>query len=137
VSDRAPDGKWLPGASYSPATQIKKGQTLNPGGMRKTRRELVNLARESMPRAIERARQLLDDDRADWKAWLEAGKFILSCSAIGAQPGPKGGDDDAPQRDVLDELTVEEVRALARQSLADDAPESDDDAGDDGDETEH
>lgn len=131
MADRDENGHMLPGNSVGKSTRFKSSG--NPGGMWKTRREIVTLARDSMPKAIARARQILDDDKAEPRMWLEAGKFVLSCSAIGEKPGPKGEEERSG--DVLDELTPEEVRALARQSLA---AEPDEDAGDDdSDETEH
>ena len=110
---RAPDGKWLPGESANPETQWKPGSTPNPAHMRKTRRELVTLARESIPRAFERARQLLDDDNAEWRAWIEAGKFL---AAYGMGPPKPGAGEEIGS--TKSPLTVEEQRAIARMRLS-------------------
>jgi hypothetical protein len=115
------------------ATRYPKGVSGNPAHMRKARRELVNLARASVPRALERARQILDDDNAEWRSWMEAAKYITATAAIGNQPGPKDREaDERPDMDPLSALTIDEMRALARQSLAElPAGDADDDADDD------
>jgi hypothetical protein len=131
--DRLPDGKFAPGKSFNPATQFKPGVSGNPLGVRVERRQIVELARKSMPKAIERARQILDDDTAEPRMWLEAGKFILSSSGIG-ESFERKRDKDKPT--LLEALTVDEIRALARQSLAEEARQDmaadDDDDDDDG-----
>lgn len=116
------------------ATRFGKGESGNPGGRRKLKRELVLMARDHVPKAIERARQILDDDDAEWRAWMDAAKFVTAYG-IGAPPKSETAKDDRPA-DPSEELEVDELRALARQALADDAAETDD-AGDDSDETEH
>ncbi len=117
MADRLPDGKWAAGASANPATQWKPGVSPNPAHLRKTRKELVTLARESLPRAFERARQLLEDDQAEWRAWIEAGKFL---AAYGMGP-PKPSAEDPAER-TASPLSIEERRALARTKLSTETP---------------
>lgn len=116
MSERGPSGHFAPGNSVGAETQIKPGKTLNPGGQPKTRKELRLMARESMPKAFERAQQILNDDDAEWRAWLEAGKF-LSLYGYGAPPKSVEDDAEKSNRSVLEALTVEELRALARRPI--------------------
>lgn len=117
------------------ATRFQKGVSGNAGYQRKTQKELRELARGSVPKAFERAKQILDDDSAEWRAWMDAAKFITS---YGYGSPPKTDIEAADRReDPVNQLEAEELRALARQSLADDVPEPDDDAGDDSDEAAH
>jgi len=60
--------------------------------------------------------------------WLEASKLL---AAYGYGAPPRDLDDDATTRsDPLVGLTIEEARALARQSLRDDAQPADEDNDD-------
>lgn len=116
------------------ATSWKPGKSGNPGGMPKQVKHLLERARQSVPAALDFADELLKDVTADPRVRLEAAKFLCSYG-LGAPPKVLPEDDDK-RVSATDELTVEELRALARQSLADDASESED-ASDDADETEH
>jgi len=135
-AQRGPDGKWLPGSSASPATQWKPGKSANPGGRYKLKKELIALARESVPDAFAVARQILLNEEAPNRDRLDAGKFL---TAYGLGAPPKAIDEETAQRvDEMGALSVEELRALARQSLADDASKAESDADDDdSDGTEH
>ncbi len=111
------------------ATRIKKGEVRNPGALRKERRELITLAREHVPKAFARAREILDDDKAEWRAWIEAGKFITGYALGAPRNNPDPDLDEKPESPVT-QLDAETLRALARQSLAEASPdESDDDDG--------
>lgn len=109
----------------------KKGQSGNHGGWSKTTRELKELARSHVAKAFERARQILDDDDAEWRAWMDAGRFVASYG-IGAPPKAEVASADELPDDPVTQLDAEELRALARQSLADEAaPDAGDDDSDD------
>lgn len=115
MSERDAKGLWLPGAVVSPETQFKKGTSGNPGGFHKTKRELRVAAREGLDVAIARARQILADDNAEWRAWIEAGKFLAPYGY--GVPAKTEKDEDAIVSPTHG-LTVEELRALARRELA-------------------
>jgi hypothetical protein len=110
------------------ATRFKKGKTGNAGGRRKTDWKLIHLARESVPDAFIVARKVMLDEGEVTRERLDAAKF-LTAYGLGTpskvMPEPEGEDVG----EALGELSVDELRSLARQSLEDDAPE--DDAGDD------
>jgi len=96
------------------STRFQKGRSGNPGGQPKTKKELRMLAREGLPKAFERARQILDDEDAEWRAWLEAGKFL---AMYGYGPPPKSEkDDDAPN--AAAKLTAEVLERVARMQLS-------------------
>ncbi len=118
MSEREPNGHFAQGNATGVDTKFQPGKSGNPGGQPKTRKELRLMARESMPRAFERARQILEDDSAEWRAWIEAAKF-LSLYGYGAQP--KSIDDEA-ERPERSRLTIEERRAIARMKLSSEAP---------------
>lgn len=115
--DRGEAGKWLPGASANPDTRFPKGKSGNPGGIPKTRRELRALAREHMPRAIERAAEILGNDTAKPKEWCEAGKFLAGVCGLNVAPKSERDDEGAAARNALDSLTLDELRALARREM--------------------
>lgn len=129
-------GHFAPGNDIGAETRIKGGTTLNPGGQRKVKRELILMAREHCPKALERARQILNDDTQEWRAWMDAAKFVMSYG-IGSPPKMAEEDAEKASNDPVDQLTVAELQALARQSLADEQPESDGASDDDSDEVEH
>lgn len=113
-------GRFVPGRSANPETLFPKGKSANPGGIPKTRRELRALAREHMPRAIERAREVLDNDRAKPKDWNEAAKFLATVAGLSTPP--KSDRDDDAAGVIRTPLTVEERRAIARMRLSSEAP---------------
>lgn len=116
---RNANGHFAPGNDIGAETRIKPGTTPNPGGQPKTRKELRMLARGGLPKAFERALQILNDDKAEWRAWLEAGKFL---AAYGYGAPPKLEKDDDAERPERTSLTVEERRAIARMKLSTEAP---------------
>lgn len=134
--DRNADGKFTPGNAAGAATTFKKGApSPNPGGFRKVRKDLINLARESVPDAFAVAREILLNAEAPNRDRLDAGKFL---TAYGLGAPPKNLDEETAQgADEMGKLTVDELRSLARQSLADDASKAEIDADDDASETEH
>lgn len=117
MSERGKNGHFAPGNDVGVETRIKPGQTLNPGGLQKTRKELRMLARQGVPRAFERALQILDDDEAEWRAWIEAGKFLATYGIGNVTAGAKNEKDDdldQPRRP----LTDQQREALARMALS-------------------
>ncbi len=116
--------------------RFAKGKSGNPGGFRKVQRDLILLARESVPDAFRVAREILLEVANPNRDRLDAAKFLTSYG-LGAPPKIA---DESPERhvDPVGQLTVDELRSLARQSLADDAAVGAEDASDDdSDETEH
>jgi hypothetical protein len=111
----------------------KKGQSGNPGGRPKLAAHLRK-----------RCREVVDADVVD--AWAKEvktqGPYWVRCSELLAAYGygpPKAIadlDSEAAQVDPVDELSVEDLRALARQSLTEDAHEADADDDDDADDKE-
>lgn len=63
----------------------KPGQSGNPGGRPKQVRELLELARTSVPKAFALAKELMADPGEDSRVRLEAAKFLTSYG-IGAPP---------------------------------------------------
>ena len=116
--ERGPNGHFAPGNKVGP--RIPKGTSLNPGGIPKTRKELRLLAREGLPKAFERARQILDDDNADWRAWMEAGKFL---GAFSFSQHQKDSDDEAMVR-RFSALSVDERRAIAKMKMSSEQPDA-------------
>jgi hypothetical protein len=129
---RDPAGKFISRPPFA-HERWAKGKSANPGGNRKLKHEFMMLARESAPKALERARQILDDDDQEWRAWMDAARFVVSYG-FGAPPKITDPVDEKTGPDPIEELKADELRALARQSLADDAGH---DADDDSDDTEH
>lgn len=114
MSERQRDetGQFLPNNTIGPRWE-KGGASPNPGGVPKTRKELRLLARKSLPLAFARAHQILESDNAEWRAWMEAGKFVASYS-FSTHTKERDDDDSKP---AAMELTIEELRALARREL--------------------
>lgn len=133
MSERSPDGKWLPGVAVSPETRFKKGRSGNPGGFLKRVRELRALALEESEASFRTIIAIRDDTAEKAQVRLEAAKTLL---AYGMGAPPKVVEEQvADALDGMARLSVEELQALARQSLAEEA--TDDASDDDSDETEH
>lgn len=115
MSERGPNGHFAKGNTTGLASGFKPGQTGNPGGVPKTKKELRELAREGLPKAFARAMEILNDDDAEWRAWLEAGKFLGAHSYIA--PAKPEKEEDAGKTD-RNALSVEERRAIARMRLS-------------------
>lgn len=81
-SKRAPENK---GAESKGPHRFKPGQSGNPGGRPKQVRELIELARSTVPKAFMLAQALLADPDEDSRVRLEAAKFLTSYG-IGAPP---------------------------------------------------
>ncbi|MBK7865229.1 MAG: hypothetical protein IPJ65_42850 [Archangiaceae bacterium] len=101
-------------------------------------RELQALALDETRESFEVIIKIRNDTGEDSKVRLAAAKLLIAYG-IGEPPKEVRIENDRGG-DAMDELTVEELRALARQSLTDETPEADDDADDDdgeADEAEH
>lgn len=115
---------------------IKPGATGNPGGKLKRVRECQALALDETPASFRLLIAQRDDPKEDSRVRQAAAKLLI---AYGIGEPPKTVEVTADRGgSALDDLTTDELRALARQSLADDAPETDaDDGDDDSDGVEH
>lgn len=113
-----------------------KGYSINPGGKLKRVNECRELALAETPASFRLLIAQRDDVAEDPRVRQAAAKLLI---AYGIGDPPKTVEitnDKGP--DAMDALTVDELRSLARQSLVDDTPGPDDDAGDDdSDEAEH
>ena len=97
--------------------RIERG-TLNPGGRPKAVRELLDLARESVPDALAFAKKLLANETADDRVRLDAAKF-LTAYGLGAAPklsASDGSDDAASAENPARPLSTEDLIAIARAS---------------------
>ena len=120
-------------ATRGPDGRILKGSTLNPGGKLRRVKECQALALEETPASFRLLVAQRDDANEDSRVRQAAAKLLI---AYGIGEPPKTVTvDDARSADPLSDLTPEELRELARQSLSDEAAEADEDAGDDDDET--
>lgn len=124
--ERTPDGKFTPDLKVGLATRWPKGKSQNPGGVSPLKRELRELMRACVPKAIERMAQILDDDEAGPKAWSIAAEFLAKYGV--GTPRPTEKDDAAASR-PRKALTDEQREALARLALS--SERSRDDAGPD------
>lgn len=106
-------------------TRFKAGASGNPGGRPKQVMRLLKLARKHSHEALRYAVELLreapiGDEPRDMishrKVKLEAAKFLWSYG-VGAPPKHIDAEDAAQKPSAADELTVEELRALARREM--------------------
>lgn len=97
------------------------GVSGNPGGRPRAVRELLDLARESVPEALAFAKRLLADEKADARVRLDAAKF-LTAYGLGAAPKlPADGDEEAPSRNPAAPLSTDDLVAIVRALKPDSA----------------
>lgn len=96
-----------------------KGQSGNPGGRPKAEAEVVALARQASPKAIERLVKLVNSD--DERVSIAAANSVLD-RAFGKPTQMLAGDPDLPPVGGFDltGLTKEQKRAIAAIRLATD-----------------
>lgn len=116
--------------------RFKKGVSGNPGGRRKQEWKLLELARESVPDAFRVAHKFLMDEGVEPRVRLDAAKFLVAYG-VGAPPKITAETEPDVSDEAMSKMSVEELRALARQSLADEPSVNEPDDSDDSDETEH
>jgi len=97
------------------STRFQPGKTGNAGGFHKTKRELRVRAREGLDLAIERAIQILKDENAEPRSWMEAGKFL---GPYGYGLPPKAEKEDDATGSERSHMSIEERRAIARMKLS-------------------
>lgn len=97
--------------------QFKPGHSGNPGGRPKQVLKLLRLARKHSRRALLFAVELLENTAEEGRVRLEAAKFITAYG-LGAPPKVLEAETSAPRQEAADELTVDELRALARREVA-------------------
>lgn len=110
--------------------KFEKGKSGNPAGRPKMDPALRKTIRDMSPELFERLRAIAMSADSDASS-VSAIKLILAYAW--GQPGSQYDEEGKKgPKNPLDELNVTELRALARQSLAEDArrEESDDDEGD-------
>lgn len=110
-------------------TSFKPGQSGNPKGRPKKVLDLLEQARGSVPKALEYANKLLDDEEADAKLRLDAAKFLTSYG-IGAPPKSTvtiDEDDDvqtsAPPSLELIKTGLAQVRQLRKEQREEAEPD--------------
>lgn len=94
------------------ATSIKKGQTNNPGGRRKDAKKFAEFRaemRELSPKAIQRCRDILEDDNADPSDWFQVIKHVHAYSW--GQP-PAKLEIEAPLSAMSDDELSNAIAAL-------------------------
>lgn len=106
------------------------GTTGNPGGRPKAVRELVELARSHVPASLELAVELRDDETEDSRVRLDAAKFLVAYGLGSPTKFDPTAPDFTDPPDPNEQLTVEELRALARRSLRDELREERELSGD-------
>jgi hypothetical protein len=108
-----------PEPSQARGRPFPKGTSGNPGGRPKAVRELLEVARSAVPRALAFATKLLDDTKAEARVRLDAAKFVCAYG-LGAPPRLplEDGDDGAePLRPLFDSATIQELHFIARGGL--------------------
>lgn len=101
--------------------RIQKGTSLNPGGRPKAVRELLAVARESVPEALALANRFVADEEMDARVRLEAAKLLLSYG-LGSPPKLDDLDEDAASLRARfesmsdDDLEQEYLRLLAKEA---------------------
>lgn len=98
-----------------------KGQTGNPGGRSGVANDLRRLFRGDVHEAREIVLRFMRDERAEVKTRVECAKLVLSYG-LGA---PQRFDplEDTPGGEAVKELTVEELREIARLRLSTERPD--------------
>jgi hypothetical protein len=99
-----------------PLGRILQGSSGNPGGRPRAVRELIEVARASVPKALALAVQFMDDERVDPRVRLEAAKLITSYG-IGT-PHKQQDDHDERERQEILAMSDAELEKHARQILA-------------------
>lgn len=104
------------GNPYVAKYGFQPGKSGNPGGRPKQVKEFLEAFRKEVPASLALAVRVRDDVGEETKVRLEAAKFIC---AYGLGAPPKVDLGDASTESALPEgLTLEEVRAIARQPLS-------------------
>lgn len=131
MSTRGPNGHFVPGNEIGAETRIPKGKTLNPGGRLRRVREIRELALNETEASFRVLFEIRDNTSEDSRARIAACKEIIRYG-IG---DPKAVEPEKPSDADMGGLTIDELRNLARQSLADESEANEDDDADDSDET--
>ena len=102
---RDANGHWLPGKSA------------NPGGKLRRVRELREYALSEAESSFAIIKKIRDTESEEARVRLEAAKILLAYG-MGAPPKVIEVDPTMTGTDAMAELTLEELRALARRELA-------------------
>lgn len=107
-----------------------KGKSGNPGGQLKRIHEIRALALSETEASFRVLFEIRDSTASENRDRIAACKEIIR---YGIGEPPKRAEQELPTGDEMGGLTLDELRDLARQSLAEEAPDGDDDADDDSD----
>lgn len=96
--------------------RLVSGSSGNPGGRPRAVRELLEMARASVPKALSLAVAFMDDERIDPRVRLESAKFLASFGL--GTPHKQQADHEEDERRMLAAMTDEEIKNRAREILA-------------------
>ena len=96
--------------------RIVSGSSGNPGGRPKAVRELLDMARASVPKALALAAAFMDDDRLDPRIRLESAKFLASYGL--GTPHKQLDDHNEEERRMLAAMSDLEIEDRAREILS-------------------
>lgn len=93
--------------------RVLPGRTLNPGGRPRQVRELLALARQSVPRALALAAEFVENTQLDARVRLDAAKVLLGYG-LGSAPKLETPADDE-ELAALRAMSDEELERVVRQ----------------------
>jgi hypothetical protein len=102
---RDPNGRWLPG-----------GRSPNAGGLSQEKRELIGLARERSPAALDKIFAIMNDETVPPAVQLAAASMILDRAYGRPRPMIETGDRGRTLEEML--LAIHEAREAKAEERA-------------------